>query len=99
MHQPQGFVHPDHTEKVCHLNKALYGLKQAPRAWYDMLSKYLISLGFSNSLADSSPFVLQQEQILVYTLVYVDDILITGNNKVLIQKVIANFMTDLLLKN
>nr|GEV86671.1 retrovirus-related Pol polyprotein from transposon TNT 1-94 [Tanacetum cinerariifolium] len=39
--QPDGFVDPDHPEKVYRLKKALYGLKQAPRAWYDELSKFL----------------------------------------------------------
>ncbi|GKG50006.1 retrovirus-related pol polyprotein from transposon TNT 1-94, partial [Tanacetum coccineum] len=36
--QPEGFVDPDHPEKVYLLRKALYGLKKAPRAWYDELS-------------------------------------------------------------
>ncbi|GJS47851.1 retrovirus-related pol polyprotein from transposon TNT 1-94 [Tanacetum coccineum] len=35
--QPEGFVDPDHPEKVYLLRKALYGLKQAPRAWDDIL--------------------------------------------------------------
>nr|GEU89612.1 ribonuclease H [Tanacetum cinerariifolium] len=45
--QPDGFVDPDHPEKVYRLRKALYGLKQAPRVWYDELSKYLTSKGFT----------------------------------------------------
>ncbi|GKA20619.1 retrovirus-related pol polyprotein from transposon TNT 1-94 [Tanacetum coccineum] len=48
--QPDGFVDPDHPEKVYRLRKALYGLKQAPRAWYDELSKFLISKGFTKGL-------------------------------------------------
>ncbi|GKD00333.1 putative zinc finger, CCHC-type containing protein, partial [Tanacetum coccineum] len=45
--QPDEFVDPDHPEKVYRLRKALYGLKQAPRAWYDELSNFLISKGFT----------------------------------------------------
>ncbi|GJW17690.1 retrovirus-related pol polyprotein from transposon TNT 1-94 [Tanacetum coccineum] len=48
--QPDGFVDPDHPKKVYRLRKALYGLKQAPRAWYDELSKFLISKGFTKGL-------------------------------------------------
>nr|GEV77367.1 retrotransposon protein, putative, unclassified, expressed [Tanacetum cinerariifolium] len=40
---PDGFVDPDHPEKVYRLRKALYGLKQAPRAWYGELSTFLMS--------------------------------------------------------
>ncbi|GJW02099.1 retrovirus-related pol polyprotein from transposon TNT 1-94 [Tanacetum coccineum] len=43
--QPDGFVDPDHPEKVYRLRKALYGLKQAPRARYDELSNFLMSKG------------------------------------------------------
>nr|GEX32528.1 ribonuclease H-like domain-containing protein [Tanacetum cinerariifolium] len=45
--QPDEFVDPDHPEKVYRLRKALYGLKQAPRAWYDEISKFLTSKGFT----------------------------------------------------
>ncbi|GKE74348.1 retrovirus-related pol polyprotein from transposon TNT 1-94, partial [Tanacetum coccineum] len=48
--QPDGFIYPDHPEKVYYLRKALYGLKQAPRAWYDELSNFLMSKGFTKGL-------------------------------------------------
>ncbi|GJZ97258.1 retrovirus-related pol polyprotein from transposon TNT 1-94 [Tanacetum coccineum] len=48
--QPDGLVDLDHPEKVYRLRKALYGLKQAPRAWYDELSTFLMSKGFTKGL-------------------------------------------------
>nr|GFB66965.1 putative ribonuclease H-like domain-containing protein [Tanacetum cinerariifolium] len=49
VNQPDGFVDPYHPDKVYRLRKALYGLKQAPKAWYDELSNFLVSKGFSSS--------------------------------------------------
>nr|GFC72489.1 Gag-Pol polyprotein [Tanacetum cinerariifolium] len=48
--QPDGFIDLDHPDKVYRLRKALYGLKQALRAWYDKLSKFLTSKGFTKGL-------------------------------------------------
>nr|GEU50086.1 reverse transcriptase domain-containing protein [Tanacetum cinerariifolium] len=50
VNQPDGFVDPYHPNKVYRLKKALYGLKQAPRAWYDELSNFLVSKGFSKGV-------------------------------------------------
>nr|GEY37122.1 Gag-Pol polyprotein [Tanacetum cinerariifolium] len=50
VNQPDGFVDPYHPDKLYRLKKALYGLKQAPRAWYDELSNFLVSKGFSKVL-------------------------------------------------
>nr|GEW22610.1 reverse transcriptase domain-containing protein [Tanacetum cinerariifolium] len=64
--QPDGFVDPDHPEKVYRLRKALYGLKQASRAWYDKLSKFLISKGFTNGTIDPTLFTIRYgEDILL----------------------------------
>ncbi|GKA42597.1 retrovirus-related pol polyprotein from transposon TNT 1-94 [Tanacetum coccineum] len=41
--QPDGCVDQNNLNHVYKLKKALYGLKQAPRAWYDLLSKFLLS--------------------------------------------------------
>ncbi|XP_020690608.1 uncharacterized protein LOC110105440 [Dendrobium catenatum] len=78
MAQPKGFVDVINPDYVCHLHKAIYGLKQAPRQWYNTLTAHLVSMGFKHSLSDPS----------LLTLVYVDDILITGDNNTLISNII-----------
>jgi hypothetical protein len=40
------------------LNKALYGLKQAPRAWNIVLTKTLLTLGFTPSTIDPCLYLL-----------------------------------------
>nr|GEW37049.1 retrovirus-related Pol polyprotein from transposon TNT 1-94 [Tanacetum cinerariifolium] len=57
VNQPDGFVDPYHPDKVYRLKKALYGLKQALRAWYDELSNFLISKGFSKGSIDPTLFI------------------------------------------
>ncbi|GKE97494.1 retrovirus-related pol polyprotein from transposon TNT 1-94, partial [Tanacetum coccineum] len=60
--QPKGFVDPDHPEKVYLLRKALYGLKQALRAWYDELSNFLMSKGFTKGTIDPPLFKIKYEE-------------------------------------
>lgn len=86
MAQPPGFVDKDRPDYVCKLRKAVYGLKQAPRAWYIELRSYLLTLGFVNSISDTSLFILSHGRSIVYMLVYVDDILVTGNDNDLLQR-------------
>lgn len=98
MTQPPGFVDKDRPNYVCRLRKALYGLKQAPRAWYIELRNYLISVGFVNSVSDTSLFILQAGKSIVYMLVYVDDILITGNDNSLLQQTLTALATRFSIK-
>jgi len=82
MSQPEGFAVKGHEHKVCKLVKSLYGLKQAPRAWYEKLTEHLLKLNFKHyDLDDATLFVKKVGKIVVYLLVYVDDILMTGNNE------------------
>nr|GEW29833.1 hypothetical protein [Tanacetum cinerariifolium] len=62
--QPDGFVDPDHPEKVYRLRKAIYGLKQAPRAWYDELSKFMISKGLQIHQSPHGIFINQAKYTL-----------------------------------
>ncbi|GJY83334.1 retrovirus-related pol polyprotein from transposon TNT 1-94 [Tanacetum coccineum] len=58
--QPDGFVDQDNPNHVYKLKKALYGLKQALRAWYDLLSKFLLSQVFSKGTVDPILFIRRQ---------------------------------------
>ncbi|GJX70388.1 retrovirus-related pol polyprotein from transposon TNT 1-94 [Tanacetum coccineum] len=55
--QPNRFVDQDNPNHVHKLKKALYGLKQAPRAWYDLLSKFLLSQEFTKGTVDPTLFI------------------------------------------
>nr|GEV93016.1 putative reverse transcriptase domain-containing protein [Tanacetum cinerariifolium] len=78
--QPDGFVDPDHPEKVYRLRKALYGLKQAPRAWYDELSKFLISKSFTKGTIDPTLFKIRYREDILLVQIYVDDIIFGSTN-------------------
>lgn len=84
MEQPPGMSDPQHPTHVCKLQRALYGLKQAPRAWFDRLSKFLISYGFFCSLVDPSLFICHSSHGLLVLLLYVDDMLLTGSSSDLV---------------
>ncbi|GJT97687.1 ribonuclease H-like domain-containing protein [Tanacetum coccineum] len=68
--------------KVCKLNKSLYGLKQAPRQWNAKLTTALAEHGFEQSKLDYSLYTKHNGEKFISLLVYVDDIVITGNDNV-----------------
>ncbi|GJT80266.1 retrovirus-related pol polyprotein from transposon TNT 1-94 [Tanacetum coccineum] len=78
--QPEGFVDPDHPENVYLLRKALYGLKQAPRAWYDELSNFLMSKGFTKGTIDPTLFKIKYGEDILLVQIYVDDIIFGSTN-------------------
>ncbi|KAD3641993.1 hypothetical protein E3N88_31217 [Mikania micrantha] len=99
LQQPPGFVDPQKPDHVCLLHKSLYGLKQAPRAWFQRLSTALISLGFHGSKTDSSLFVYAANGTILYMLVYVDDIILTGNNPHMIEQVVSSLGTTFAIQD
>ncbi|GJS97691.1 putative RNA-directed DNA polymerase [Tanacetum coccineum] len=82
---PQGFSNDNET-RVCRLRKSLYGLKQASRNWYHKFTTFLRSLNFRQSKADHSLFIYETGSIMVVVLIYVDDVIIIGNNLTRIQE-------------
>lgn len=99
MKQPPGFCDPEHPKHVCRLKKALYGLKQAPRAWYMELSSFLISFGFRKSKADYSLFIYQCDDVLAYFIVYVDDVVLTGNSQTFLDRFVTSLVARFAFKD
>ncbi|KAM0002197.1 putative RNA-directed DNA polymerase [Helianthus debilis subsp. tardiflorus] len=79
MKVPQGFQ-KEGDNRVCKLNKSLYGLKQASRNWYQKFTTSLQNLGFKSSKADHSLFLFKRNGVFIAALIYVDDVIITGND-------------------
>ncbi|RVW75058.1 Retrovirus-related Pol polyprotein from transposon RE2 [Vitis vinifera] len=99
MTQPPGFKDTSKPDHVCRLRKAIYGLRQAPRAWYTALRTALFQLGFKNSKADSSLFIYTHGPIICYFLVYVDDLVITGNDIQFVDHIIQKLGENFSLKD
>ncbi|GKA49539.1 retrovirus-related pol polyprotein from transposon TNT 1-94 [Tanacetum coccineum] len=99
MEQPPGFIDPQFPNHVCKLSKALYGLKQAPRAWFHRLSSFLLAHGFVCSRADTSLFVFTKDSCIMYLLVYVDDLILTGNNESLLTSFTTRLNQEFAIKD
>ena len=81
MSQPAGFIDSAHPDFVCLLKKSLYGLKQSPRQWYKRFDIFVLSIGFTRSKYDSCFYFMSSENVSVYLLLYVDDMLIISQSK------------------
>ena len=66
--------------KVCRLRHALYGLKQAPRAWFAKFSSTISCLDYIASHNDSALFLRRTDKGTILLLLYVDDMIIIGDN-------------------
>ncbi|KAJ0546766.1 putative RNA-directed DNA polymerase [Helianthus annuus] len=99
MVQPMGFESLEHPEYVCKLKKAIYGLKQSPRAWYGKIAEFLEQNGYQLTSADSSLFVKKLGEKVVFILVYVDDLIISGDVEEEIELLKSNLSTRFKMKD
>jgi hypothetical protein len=99
MEQPPSYANSSHPNHVCRLKKTIYGLKQTPRAWFHQFSDFLLTIGFNSSQADSSLFVYSSAHEIIYLLLYVDDIIITGSNMSLIGTFIRKLRHEFSMKD
>lgn len=80
MEQPHGFKDSTQPNHVCFLKHALYSVQQAPRTWFDCFSLFLLSIGFFCSTSDSFLFVSRSMNATILLFLYVDGLILTGDN-------------------
>ncbi|KAD6795217.1 hypothetical protein E3N88_06113 [Mikania micrantha] len=80
MAQPEGFVDPKNPNKVCKLKKSIYGLKQAFRSWNLRFDEKIKEFGFIKNEDEPCVYMKASGSIVMFLMLYVDDILLIGND-------------------
>jgi ABC-type microcin C transport system permease subunit YejB len=88
MYQLEGFEVKGQEHKVCKLIKYLYGIKKAPHTWYGKIIEHFLKINFKHFNLDvATLFVKKVGKSIVCLVVYVDDLLIAGNNETYIASI------------
>ncbi|KAH9727196.1 hypothetical protein KPL70_008566 [Citrus sinensis] len=80
MQQPDGFIQKGQERMVCKLQKSIYGLKQASRSWNIRFDQAIKSFGFIQNIDEPCVYKKIQEKYVAFLILYVDDILLIGND-------------------
>lgn len=87
MELPEGVLTFGFGSECYRLNKPIYGLKQAPRLWNEAIDGFLRSIGFTQSQREPCFYFMRKNGKLTMLVIYVDDILVAGENKQTIEEV------------
>ena len=80
MMQPEGFIVEGQEQKVCKLLRSIYGLKQASRSWNLRFDETIKTFGFEQNVDEPCVYKYIKETKVVFLVLYVDDILLIGND-------------------
>lgn len=97
MNLPEG--HKENKNKVCKLIKSLYGLKEAPKCWNKKFNEFMRQQNFKTSAYDSCLYYEIKENIKIYILLYVDDLIIATNSKVKMKEIKEKLNKNFDMKN
>jgi Reverse transcriptase (RNA-dependent DNA polymerase) len=99
MDMPPGYRSQESKSKVCKLKKALYGLKQSPRAWFGKFCMAMKSYDYQQGDSDHTMFFKRSKGKITILIIYVDDMIITGNDKVEIERLEGKLNQEFEMKN
>ncbi|KAL0420379.1 UNVERIFIED_CONTAM: putative transposon Ty5-1 protein [Sesamum latifolium] len=77
---PEGFTTVGEEQKVCRLQRSIYGLKQASRSWNTHFDEVIQGYDFIKNDYDPCIYKKTSRNPVAYLVVYVDDILLIGND-------------------
>jgi len=89
---------PSANDKICKLKKALYGLKQSPCAWFERFRTVIVNVGYKQAQAYHALFIKCQNLKITALILYVDDIVVIGNDEVEIAKWKKNLAKEFEIK-
>nr|GEX77291.1 hypothetical protein [Tanacetum cinerariifolium] len=87
MEQPEGFVNPKYPNHVCKLKRSIYKLKQASRQWNKRFDDEIKKFGFTQNPDKPCVYLKASGSYITILILYVDDILLMGNNIPMLQDV------------
>lgn len=99
MDLPPGFDKDKKNGTVCRLKKALYGLKQSPRAWFGRFTKAVLQQGYMQAHTDHTLFYRHKDGKSTILIVYVDDIILTGNDTMEMKRLKTRLASEFEIKD
>nr|AAP52343.2 retrotransposon protein, putative, Ty1-copia subclass [Oryza sativa Japonica Group] len=99
MTQPKGFVDPQSAKKICKLQKSIYGLKQASRSWNIRFDEVIKALGFVKNEEEPCVYKKINGSALMFLILYVDDILLIGNDIPMLESVKTSLKNSFSMKD
>jgi hypothetical protein len=99
MTQPEGFVDPKYVGKICKLQKFIYGLKQASQSWNLHFDEVVKGFGFIKNVKEPSIYKMVSGSTVVFMVLYVDDILLIGNDIPMMEVVKSLLRKSFSMKN
>ena len=96
---PSGYTFTSKAKIACRLQLALYKLKQSPQAWFGRFSSAMRKYGCQQSNTDHTLFLKHRVGKVTALIIYVDDMIITGDDVEEISKLQEQLSTEFEMKN
>ena len=99
MMQPEGFVDLTNAGKICKLQKSIYGLKLATWSWNIHFDEVVKGFGFIKNEEEACVYKKESGSSIAFLILYVDDILLIGNNISMLESVKTSLKNSFSMKD